>query len=198
MLARELVVNELAGENRADTAEGAVCFLCGMKSFFAILVFGSVAESEFPGSVHELLVRELVVEHRADNAEGVGCLGVECAEARGHRRKRKEAQLSEHRCIVCSGCLCCLVSLKSRPNPGLLVLGILAGNGSLAPMQISPLFLFKKNTRGPTNAQHRMLYRHAAALTQLCPVLQSGRKCSSCASPPRIWPSWTQAGRDVI
>lgn len=64
MLARELVVNELAGENRADTAEGAVCFLCGMKSFFAILVFGSVAESEFPGSVHELLVRELVVEHR--------------------------------------------------------------------------------------------------------------------------------------
>jgi len=83
MLARELVVNELAGENRADTAEGAVCFLCGMKSFFAILVFGSVAESEFPGSVHELLVRELVVEHRADNAEGVGCLGVECAEARG-------------------------------------------------------------------------------------------------------------------
>ena len=62
-LARELMVNELAGENRAGTAEGAVCFLCGMKLFFAILVFGSVAESEFPGSVRELLVRELVVEH---------------------------------------------------------------------------------------------------------------------------------------
>ena len=106
--------------------------------------------------------------------------------------------MSELRCIMCSGCLCCPVSLKSRPNPGLLVLDILAGNGSLAPMQISPLFLFKKNTRGPTNTQHRMLYRHAATLTQLCPVLQSGRKCSSCASPPRIWPSWTQAGRDVI
>ena len=80
MLARELVVNELAGENRADTAEGAVCFLCGMKSFFAILVFGSVVESEFPGSIHELLVRELVVEHRADNtARAAGLLAVERA-----------------------------------------------------------------------------------------------------------------------
>ncbi len=55
-----------------------------------------------------------------------------------------------HRCIVCSGCLCCLVSLKSRPNPGLLVLDILTGNGSLAPMQISPLFLFKKEYPGLT------------------------------------------------
>ena len=84
MLARELVVNELAGENRADTAEGAVCFLCGMKSFFAILEFGSVAESGFPGSVRGFLVRGLVVEHGDEycNAREVGCVGVERAEAR--------------------------------------------------------------------------------------------------------------------
>ena len=66
----------------------------------------------------------------------------------------------------------------------------LAGNGSLAPMQISPLFLFKTNTWGPTHAQHRMLYRHAAVLTQLCPVLQSGRKCSSCVSDGHHWSEW--------
>ena len=144
-----------------------------------------------------------------NNAEGVGCLGVECAEARDSSSQAKGGTvvgtslhyvfwLSVLFCFVlfcfpcnsrcaCGGmtttettCLCCLVSLKSRPNPGLLVLCILAGNGSLAPVQISPLFLFKKNTRGPTNAQHRMLCRHAATLTQLCPMLQSGRKCSSC------------------
>ena len=113
-----------------------------------------------------------------NNTEGVGCLGVERA---GARDASSQADISTIVGTLYCVCSVCFLSLKSRPNPGLRVLDILAGNGSLAPMQMSPLFLFKKNTRGPTNAQHRMLCRHAAALTQLCPVLQSGRKCSSCA-----------------
>ena len=86
-----------------------------------------------------------------NNAEGVGCLGVECAEAR-------EASSQAERGTVAGPSLhyvfwlflCGLVSLKSRLNPGLLVLDFLAGNGSLAPMQISPLFLFKKEYPGLT------------------------------------------------
>ena len=31
-----------------------------------------------------------------------------------------------------------------------------------------------------------------------CPVpVQSGRKCNSCLTPPRICPCWAQAGRDI-
>ena len=115
-----------------------------------------------------------------------------------HRRERREAQLSEHRCIMSFGCLCCLVSLvslESRPNPGLLVLDILTGNGSLAPMQISPLFLFKKEYPGRTKIAHK----HKTCTSPFCPVpVQSGRECDSCSVPPQICPSCAQAGRHVI
>ena len=80
-----------------------------------------------------MLARELVVELRADNTEGVGCLGVECVEAR-------EASLQAERGTVVGtllhsvfwlSVLSCLSQEYCRPNPGLLLLDILAGNGSL-------------------------------------------------------------------
>ena len=90
--------------------------------------------------------------------------------------------------------LCGLVSLDSRPNPGLLVLDISTGNGSLASMQISPLSFLKR-----IPGANKIAHKHKTRTSPFCPLpVQSGRECDSCSAPPRICPSCAQAGRDVI
>ena len=129
-----------------------------------------------------------------NNAEEVGCLGVECAEAREASSQAERGTVSEHRCIVCSGCLCCLVSLKSRPNPGLLVLDILPGTEVSLRCGLL-LFSFLKRIPGANKIAHK----HKTRTSPFCPLpVQSGRECDSCSAPPRICPSCAQAGRDVI
>ena len=94
-----------------------------------------------------LVVNELMGENRAGTAEGVCLVEVGMCRSKGASCEQRVAQLPEHHCIMCILRLCgvCL-SLKSRLNPGLLVIGSMASrfitNGSFS------LSFLKKNPRG--------------------------------------------------
>ena len=102
-------------------------------------------------SFESMLVRELVVnvltgENRAGTAEGVGWLGLERARAREHD---SDASGERHSCRgIAALCVFCasLVSLSSRPNPGLLVLDGMA-SGCITNGRFEPS-LFTRNPGG--------------------------------------------------
>ena len=100
-----------------------------------------------------LVVNELMGENRAGTVEGVCLVEVGMCRSKGASCEQRVAQLPEHHCIMCILWLCgvCL-SLKSRPNPGLLVLGSMA-SGCIASRSFK-LSVFKKDSWGLTNAQH--------------------------------------------
>ena len=110
--------------------------------------------------------------------EGVGCLGVERAEARDASSRAE--RLTEGGTVVGASLhYVFLLSVLSCLSQEYAV-GILARNGSLAPMQISPLFLL---TRIP--GANKIAHKHKTRTSPFCPLpVQSGRECDSCSGHP--------------
>ena len=115
-----------------------------------------------------LVVNELMGENRAGTAEGVCLVEVGMCRSKGASCEQRKAQLLEHCCIMCILWLCgvCL-SLKSRPNPGLLVLGSIA-SGCIASRNFKLFFLKRILGANKCAALNALLPCCCIKLAQFC------------------------------